>query len=256
MAHTELQTFSFHGDRLATFKVDGVPHVAMRPIVEALGLSWGSQSDKLRGMAPRFNCTDIETVGADGRQRRMLAMPVTKLNLWLATINPNKVHDAAKRAKIELYQEESATALYDYWNKGVAVRDDYEGVVTDLGTEVRQVIGGIVKAVLHKELVELVPALVRSEIATSSMAFRLGRTAGQIWREHGFPPIKVTSWFSNRLCQMGCQIEGGGRGELGGRTCKLFDPDKAERWIKNGGRQLVETYISERKGQGQLRLVA
>jgi len=255
MAHTEVQTFQFHGDRLGTFKVGDVPHVAMRPIVEGMGLAWQGQIDKLNAQPHKFNCQHIMTVGADGRQRRMLAMPIAKLNLWLATINPAKIKDAAKRAKVELYQEESAQALFNYWNKGVAIRDDYEGVVTDLGAEVRAVIGGIVKAVLHKEIVELVPALVRSEIAASSMAFRHGRTAGQIWKAAGFPRMKVTSWFSNRLCEMGCQLEGGARAEMGGRTYKMFDPDKADLWLRNGGRAMVESYISQRAGQKVLRLV-
>jgi phage regulator Rha-like protein len=129
-------------------------------------------------------------------------------------------------------------------------------LVTDLSQEVRMAIGGITKGIVHKELTEIIPALVQAAFASQNLAFRSGKTAGQIWAQFGFPRIKVTSWFSNRLCEMSCQIDGGGRGELGGRTCKLFDPDKAERWIKNGGRQLVEAYIAERQGQTKLRLVA
>lgn len=128
-------------------------------------------------------------------------------------------------------------------------------MVSDLTAEVRQVVGGIIKSVTHKELTEIIPALVRSELASQALLFRHGRTAGEIWRLHGFPPIRVTCWFSNRLIEMGCQIEGGGRGEIGGRSYKLFDPDKADLWMKNGGRKLVEAYVAERQGQSKLRLV-
>lgn len=129
------------------------------------------------------------------------------------------------------------------------------GLVTDLAAEVRNAIGGIMKGVIHKEMVETIPALVAAELASRSYLLRRGKTSGQIWTESGFPRMKVTSWFSNRLCEMGCQIEGHGRGELGNRTSKLFDPDKADLWLRNGGRRLVEAYISERKGQSALRLV-
>lgn len=82
-----------------------------------------------------------------------------------------------------------------------------------------------------------------------------GKTAGEIWRTAGFPRIRVTSWFSNRLCEMGCQIDGNRRSPVGLDRAKLFDPDKAEAWLKNGGRALVDAYIAERRGQSKLRLV-
>lgn len=82
-----------------------------------------------------------------------------------------------------------------------------------------------------------------------------GRTAGEIWRAAGFPPIRVTCWFSNRLIEMGCQIEGNRRIPVGLGRAKLFDPDKAENWLRNGGRKLVEDYIARRSGQTALRLV-
>lgn len=103
---------------------------------------------------------------------------------------------------------------------------------------------------------ELLPAMVQSALGAQNLMVRRGKTAGQIWEESGFPQIKVTSWFSNRLVKMGCQIEGGGCGELGGRTAKLFDPDRARTWLGNGGRALVLEYIARRQGQKVLRLVS
>ncbi len=69
------QTISFYGSDLITLKVEDVIYTAVRPIVEALGLSWGSQSIKLNKNKEKFNCFDIETVGADGKIRQMLCMP-------------------------------------------------------------------------------------------------------------------------------------------------------------------------------------
>lgn len=156
------------------------------------------------------------------------------------------------------YSVQARALIIDRWMEleaAVASATSSSGVVTDLAKEVRTAIGGITKGIVHKELTEIIPALVRSELASQSLTFRRGKTAGQIWRENGFPRFRVTSWFSNRLCAMDCQIEGGGRGELGFGTAKLFDPDKADKWLRNGGRKLVDAYIAERQGQGKLRLV-
>jgi hypothetical protein len=122
---TEIATIEFHGARLTTFMANGEPHVAMRPIVEGMGLAWQVQIDKLNGQPQKFSCHHIMTTGADGKTYRMVSMPVRKFNLWLATINPNKIRDPDVRARVEMYQEESAHALFNYWNKGIAVCDDY-----------------------------------------------------------------------------------------------------------------------------------
>lgn len=79
---------------------------------------------------------------------------------------------------------------------------------------------------------------------------RQGMTAGQIWRVNGFPPLRSTAWFGNRLTEMGCAI--GGRRQLGDKQARLFDPDKAAEWLKGGGKAMVEGYVKERLGQGKL----
>jgi hypothetical protein len=156
------------------------------------------------------------------------------------------------------YSTDLRARIIDRWMEletAVAAAVSPVGIVTDLAAEVRNAIGGIVKGIVHKEMTETIPALVSARLAEQSFLLRRGKTAGQIWRDHGFPRIRVTCWFGNRLAQMGCQIEGGGKGELGVITARLFDPDKAELWLRNGGRALVEAKIAERKGQGKLRLV-
>lgn len=261
MAHTELQTFQFHGDHLATFKVGDVPYVAMRPVVEGMGMNWGTQADKLRGNTRKFNCTLMGTVGGDGRDRRMLAMPVSKLNLWLATINPNKIKDDAKRAKIELYQEESAKALFDYWNKGVAVRDDYDGVITDIDPKVMNAIGGMVKGIIQKALTELVPAMVHQHLADSEIGIVHGVTAYDVTKMAGITDRKglrgLGQFVSNRLrmvhAQKGVAVKLRDHGSLG--TALVYDKQTSKEWLANGGRREILRYVEERLGQGNLHLV-
>ncbi|ABR74588.1 hypothetical protein CBG46_09995 [Actinobacillus succinogenes] len=115
------QTISFYGSALITLKVEDVIYTAVRPIAEALGLSWGAQSIKLNKNKDKFNCFDIETVGADGKIRKMLCMPLKKLNGWLFSINPEKVRPDLKE-KVIRYQEECFEALYNYWHFGKAER--------------------------------------------------------------------------------------------------------------------------------------
>ncbi len=121
---TNIIQINFHNQNLQTFKHKGEPYVGMKSIVEGMGLDWASQYKKL--ITPeyerKFNCCVITMVAKDGKNRDVLAIPLKKLNGWLFSINPNKVRTDLKEV-IELYQEESFEALYNYWHKGFAVRD-------------------------------------------------------------------------------------------------------------------------------------
>ncbi|TNG91720.1 hypothetical protein FHQ28_11700 [Pasteurellaceae bacterium USgator11] len=116
------QTLSFHGSDLITLKVEDVIYTALRPIVEALGINWATQSRKLENSKGKFNCCHMTTVGADGKIREMLCMPIKKLNGWLFSINPDKVRSDL-REKVIQYQEECFQALHDYWTKGIAINE-------------------------------------------------------------------------------------------------------------------------------------
>ncbi|EFI3912705.1 phage antirepressor N-terminal domain-containing protein [Escherichia coli] len=107
----------FNGQQILTAMAAGVTYVAMRQIVENIGIDWTGQSVKLRKMKDKFNCRDISMVAADGKLRKLLCIPLKKLNGWLFSINPEKVR-ADIRDKLIQYQEECFSVLHDYWTKG------------------------------------------------------------------------------------------------------------------------------------------
>lgn len=68
----------------------------------------------------KFNCVHMNMVAADGKLRKLLCLPLKKLNGWLFSINPEKVR-ADIRDKLIQYQEECFSVLHDYWTKGYVV---------------------------------------------------------------------------------------------------------------------------------------
>lgn len=109
----------FNGQQILTAMAAGVAYVAMKPIVENLGMSWSTQVRKLSATAAKFNCVHMNMVASDNKLRDVLCLPLKKLNGWLFSINPEKVR-ADIRDKLIQYQEECFTVLHDYWNKGEA----------------------------------------------------------------------------------------------------------------------------------------
>ncbi|HAL1868593.1 TPA: phage antirepressor Ant [Escherichia coli] len=109
----------FNGQQIITAMAAGVAYVAMKPIVENLGMSWSTQQTKLMKQIRKFNCVHMNMIAADGKLRKLLCLPLKKLNGWLFSINPEKVR-ADIRDKLIQYQEECFTVLHDYWTKGKA----------------------------------------------------------------------------------------------------------------------------------------
>lgn len=133
----------FHGQHLITAMAAGVAYVAMKPIVENIGLDWASQFVKLNKQREKFNCCDITMVAGDSKLRQLLCIPLKKLNGWLFSINPAKVRGDL-RERLVRYQEECFTALHDYWTKGAAIRKS-ETTVDD-----RTPLRGIVNRIMGK----------------------------------------------------------------------------------------------------------
>ncbi|EFK0407325.1 phage antirepressor N-terminal domain-containing protein [Escherichia coli] len=109
----------FNGQQIITAMAAGVAYVAMKPIVENLGMSWSTQQTKLMKQISKFNCVHMNMIAADGKLRKLLCLPLKKLNGWLFSINPEKVRSDI-RDKLIQYQEECFTVLHDYWAKGKA----------------------------------------------------------------------------------------------------------------------------------------
>lgn len=134
----------FNGQQIITAMAAGIAYVAMKPVVENLGMSWSTQQTKLMKQLEKFNCVHMNMVAADGKLRKLLCLPLKKLNGWLFSINPEKVR-ADIRDKLIKYQEECFTVLHDYWTKGVAVKTAPETTVDD-----RTPLRGIVNRIMGK----------------------------------------------------------------------------------------------------------
>lgn len=130
MYSQDVSTVNFYGDRIVTVKSDdGRIMVAIRPIVENLGLAWEGQRVKLieaqtmsltEGYYDRFRVESLQ-LAIDGESVSMLCIELKRLNAFLFTLNPNRVPDLEVRTRIIKYQEECVTVLHDYWLHGAAV---------------------------------------------------------------------------------------------------------------------------------------
>jgi cob(I)alamin adenosyltransferase len=105
----------FNNQSLLATMVNDVPHVALKPICENLGIDWDSQRKRIE-RHPVLNSTTvmITAVAQDGKLREMLMMPIKFLNGWLFGIDASRVKAEAKEAVIK-YQRECFEVLANHF---------------------------------------------------------------------------------------------------------------------------------------------
>lgn len=104
---------------LSAVEENGTQWVAANHVCDALGINWEPQHRKLKDKA-WATMIIMTMVGADGKNRQMSMVDRRTLTMWLATIDTNRVNEAA-RPTLEAFQLEAANALDAYFHKGGAI---------------------------------------------------------------------------------------------------------------------------------------
>lgn len=111
----------FFGTELLLVEHDEQPYVVMKTITESIGLSWQGQHEKL---VEHFGKGIKEIlIPTNGGLQLMICMNLRKFPAWLYSLQPKKVSDPIKRAKIISFKEECDEVLWQYWTTGVASRE-------------------------------------------------------------------------------------------------------------------------------------
>ena len=92
-------------------------YVPIRPICQALGVSFQKQIEKIKTDAILSSVVTLRvTTGADGKEYKMASIPLKYIFGWLFTINPENVKPEIKHSIIQ-YRKECYDALFDSFTK-------------------------------------------------------------------------------------------------------------------------------------------
>jgi hypothetical protein len=149
----EIIKVPFYGNELITVEQNGSVYVAMKPIVEGIGLDWRSQHQKISS-SKRYGDITIPFETAGGKQD-MIFLPMKKLNGWLFSINADKCHPDI-RQKVKTYQEECFQVLYEYFHNGGAVnRNINQDQLADLLQAVASTTAHAVSEAMGNKILEI-----------------------------------------------------------------------------------------------------
>lgn len=113
---TAIESISFYGHDLITAEKAGDQFVAMRPLVDAMGLNWAGQYLRLR-RNPAFSqgvCV-MQTPSPSGAQDTVF-LKLDLIHGWFATISTNRIKDESVRERVVLFQREAFDVLWKHFS--------------------------------------------------------------------------------------------------------------------------------------------
>ncbi|KGM18169.1 phage antirepressor N-terminal domain-containing protein [Corynebacterium auriscanis] len=164
----QLASIPFHGQTVQSVQLDGKPTVALKPIVENLGVDYSRQLKKLKEKS-WANLSAVSVVAGDGKSREMTCIDLRTLTMWLATIDENRVSEEA-RPLVVAYQAEIADVIESYWAKG--------GAINPRANE-HQINALIFQARSQMELCQAAKGLIRDEHLEAKARIILARGLGE-----------------------------------------------------------------------------
>lgn len=146
----EIVTVDFRGDELYGFKQDDGTFLALKPMVEAMGLGWSGQFERVnRDPVLSKGIRVMRTPFGRGGAQETVCIKLELVNGWLFGIDSSRIKDESVRQKVILYQEECYGVLYEHFT-GKRKAPELEGEPSDqapeghrlrLVTEARQTFG-------------------------------------------------------------------------------------------------------------------
>lgn len=112
---TEIVHVPFHGDDVLCADINGKPHVVLKPALDAIGLDYEGQRQKLAGKSWATTLL-IKVVAEDGRAREMVAVDLRTFLMLLATVDERRVA-AHVRPALVAYQSKVADVIEAHFTK-------------------------------------------------------------------------------------------------------------------------------------------
>jgi hypothetical protein len=108
----KIMTVQFQGSEIFGFQLGGIVFIAVKPIVEGMGLNWEPQRQRIqRDPILSKGTSMIKVPFGRGGPQEMVCLPLDLIHGWLFTIDSNRIKAPEIREKVILFQEECYSVL-------------------------------------------------------------------------------------------------------------------------------------------------
>lgn len=167
---------NFRGDELYGFKQDDGVYLALKPMVEAMGLDWSAQLKRVkRDPILSEGVAMMTTPFGRGGDQECVCIRLDLVNGWLFTIDSSRITAEETRQRVQTYQRECYTVLHDHFagkrQPLIGANDDVEPDSSpsmnerrSLVAEARQTFGAMAARQLwFNQGLPLVPAMMAAQ---------------------------------------------------------------------------------------------
>lgn len=121
----QITTVNFHGQSLPVIPQDDQLLVSIKPICENMGITWGSQYNRIKRNPILSEGIFIMKTPSNGGDQETICLPLGLLNGWLFGIDTKRIKDEAVRQRVLEYQRECYQVLFNYWHHGIAQKEPH-----------------------------------------------------------------------------------------------------------------------------------
>lgn len=108
----------FHDHGLPTIRQGDQVEVVMRPLVEAIGLSWNGQFERLKRHPVLSHSVRVTRTDGTGGERETVVLDLKMLPGYLATIQSERIKEPEIRERVILFQREAFEVLFQHFFGG------------------------------------------------------------------------------------------------------------------------------------------
>ncbi|MGK2285083.1 phage antirepressor N-terminal domain-containing protein [Pedomonas sp. V897] len=122
------EVMPFHQHQILTVRQPEGIFVVMKPVVEALGLTWQGQHWRITQHPVISKGINTMLIPSAGGMQEMLCLHLERFHGWLVTLDPRQVKDEDRRAAILLYQEEAFRTIFEHFHGRMGKRLNLQSV--------------------------------------------------------------------------------------------------------------------------------
>ena len=148
MTQHQLVTVDFHGQSILAANIDGKPYVAMKPIVENIGLQWEAQLKRIQRNPVLKQAMSMMDIPSAGGMQQTTCLPLSMLNGWLFGVDVNRVREEI-RPKLIRYQTECFEVLAQHFMPNQRPHNpaiDYDRISPAQAQDLKELVHSVVDA--------------------------------------------------------------------------------------------------------------
>lgn len=108
------EVIPFNNHQILTLRQPDGVFVVMKPIVEALGLTWRKQHERITKHPVISKGVTFKVIPSAGGLQEMLTLDLEQFHGWLVTLDPRRVLNEEVRANIVLYQQQAFRVIFEH----------------------------------------------------------------------------------------------------------------------------------------------